>query len=271
MFVSKRLQLMFQYIKKKGVISINEIASQFDISVVTARKDIEILEKETTNIKKVHGGVLWIEEEKEEEINQYSNDFLNERFQEQRKLNLEKKKAIAKKAATLLNYNESILLDAGSTIYEFSKNIPDDIKLTVFITTLNIAEVLESNNAITKIVLGGVFRSKTTTMISSILENAITSLHADKLFISASGCSPSYGFTCSDILEGDVKKKLLSSTKAVYWLVDSSKIGNRSSFPISPLNKDHYLIVDDGIKLEDKERLEKQINVIVAEKKEVTL
>jgi DeoR/GlpR family transcriptional regulator of sugar metabolism len=270
MFLTKRLHLMFQYIKNKGVVSINEIASEFDISVVTARKDIELLEKETANIRKVHGGVLWIEE-KEVEKREDSNAYLNERFIGQRKLNLEKKRAIAKKAVTLLNYNESILLDAGSTTYEFARNIPGNIKLTVFITTLNIAEVLESNNAITKIVLGGVFRSRTTTMISSIIEDTVTSLHTDKLFIAATGCSLSYGFTCNDILEADVKKKLLSSTKEVYWLVDSSKIGNRSSFTITSLNKNHNLIVDDGIKQEDKERLEKQINVIVAEKKEVML
>ncbi|MBP2075980.1 DeoR/GlpR family DNA-binding transcription regulator [Oceanobacillus polygoni] len=266
MFVTKRQQLMFSYIKEKVVVSINEVADTFKVSVVTARKDIEILEKQTANIKKVHGGVIWKEEDIEEKQVQHDSlTYLNERFSERVKLNPTKKKALANKAITLIQDGESILLDAGSTIYEFAKTIPNNKKLTVLITALNIAEVLETNHAVTKIILGGVFRSKSTTMVSSMMEQTISSVHVDKLFIAASGLSLSHGFTCNDILETDVKKGLLASAKEVYWLLDSSKIGKISSFQISPLKRNHSLIVDSGIQMEDKRKLEKELNVIIAD------
>ncbi|MEH7419094.1 DeoR/GlpR family DNA-binding transcription regulator [Neobacillus drentensis] len=265
MIISKRIETLMNFIEEKKMVSIQEIADKLKISVVTARRDVEYLEETTSNIKKVRGGAIWAENEKDSEENgNISKDYLNNRFLKQSVINQEGKKSIALKAASLLRNGDSILLDAGSTLYEFAKSISTNLTITAFITAMNIAEVLEDRENVTKIVLGGVFRSKTTTMVSSMMEQLISSIHVNKLYIAATGLSYTHGFTCNDILEADVKKKLLKSAHEVYWLVDSSKIGKISSFQISPFDSSHTIIIDDKIRPDDQRELEKLMNVIIA-------
>jgi DeoR/GlpR family transcriptional regulator of sugar metabolism len=254
------------FIEDKKMVSIQEIAERFDISVVTARRDVEYLEESTPNIKKVRGGAVWQENESGVNKNNgnISKEYLNDRFLKQSKTNQNEKKQIALEASSLLINGNSILIDAGSTMYEFAKCISPNVTITAFITAMNIAEVLEDMENITKIVLGGVFRSKTTTMVSSMMEQMISTIYVDKLFIAATGLSFTHGFTCNDILEADVKKTLLKSAKEVYWLVDSSKVGKISSFQISPFNSSHTIITDDKIQPENLRELEKLMNVIIA-------
>ncbi|MCM3729803.1 DeoR/GlpR family DNA-binding transcription regulator [Neobacillus cucumis] len=265
MITSKRIETLMNYIEEKKTVSIQDIAAKFNISAVTARKDVELLEETTSTIKKVRGGAIWTENEKVSKQNgNISKDYLNNRFLRQSVTNQEGKKSIAMKAASLLRNGDSILLDAGSTLYEFAKSISTNLTLTAFITAMNIAEVLEDRENVTKIVLGGVFRSKTTTMVSSMMEQLISSIHVNKLFIAATGLSYTHGFTCNDILEADVKKQLLKSADEIYWLVDSSKIGSISSFQISPFDLSHTIITDNKIKPDDQKELEKRMNVIIA-------
>jgi DeoR/GlpR family transcriptional regulator of sugar metabolism len=266
MITTKRIDSLMKFIEEKKMVSINEIAELLNISVVTARRDVEYLEEVTPNIKKVRGGAVWEENESgnKENIGNISKDYLNNRFHKQSKTNIKEKRQIALKASALLKSGDSILLDAGSTLFEFAKSISPNLTITAFITAMNIAEVLEDRETITKIVLGGVFRSKTTTMVSSMMEQMISSIYVDKLFIAATGLSYTHGFTCNDILEADVKKQLLKSAKEVYWLVDSSKVGKISSFQISPFDSSHTIITDDNIQPENQNELEKLMNVIIA-------
>ncbi|MEH7252804.1 DeoR/GlpR family DNA-binding transcription regulator [Neobacillus niacini] len=266
MITTKRIECLMNFIEDKKMVSIQEIAKRFDISVVTARRDVEHLEENTPNIKKVRGGAVWQESKSgvSENNGNISKDYLNDRFLKQSKTNQNEKKQIALEASSLLKNGNSILIDAGSTMYEFAKCISPNVTITAFITAMNIAEVLEDMENITKIVLGGVFRSKTTTMVSSMMEQMISSIYVDKLFIAATGLSFTHGFTCNDILEADVKKTLLKSAKEVYWLVDSSKVGKISSFQISSFNSSHTIITDDKIQPENLRELEKLINVIIA-------
>ncbi|MBZ5752504.1 DeoR/GlpR family DNA-binding transcription regulator [Metabacillus rhizolycopersici] len=266
MITTKRIEILANFIEENRTVSIQEIVDKLNISAVTARKDVEYLEEHTPNIKKVRGGAVWQENESVtiRKNGNTSKDYLNNRFLKQSMTNQNNKKQIALTASSLLRNGDSILIDAGSTMYEFAKSISPNITITAFITAMNIAEVLEGMENITKIILGGVFRSKTTTMVSSMMEQIISTIFVDKLFIAASGLSYSHGFTCNDILEADVKKQLLKSAKEVYWLVDSSKIEKISSFQIAQFDSSHTIITDDKIDPENQKQLEKMMNVLIA-------
>ncbi|WP_180320114.1 DeoR/GlpR family DNA-binding transcription regulator [Peribacillus loiseleuriae] len=269
MITSKRHELLLQFIEKNKMVSIHDIVDLFTISSVTARRDVEFLEKNTGNVKKIRAGAVWQDSTSSNEGRENaSTKYLNNRFIEQSGKQSHEKGMIAKKAATLIQNNESIMMDAGSTIFQLAKCLSPQLSATVFITAMNIAEELEHYEKITKIVLGGVFRSKATTMVSSMMEQLISSVYVDKLFIASTGLSFSHGFTCNDILEADVKKQLLKSAKEVFWLVDSSKIGSISSFQISDFDPTHTIVIDDRIHHEDLEKLKSRMKVIIAKEQE---
>lgn len=233
---------MLELIKKSKAVSIMDLANELGISQVTVRRDIEYLEKSTNKIARVRGGAEW-----KENSSTSSNDYLNKRFYEQYEKNKEKKERIAKKAASLIQEKDNIIIDAGSTMLQLARSINNTKKITAFLTAVNIAEELEHKDLVTKILMGGVFRSRTTTMISSMIEQSLSNIYADKVFIGASALSIQHGFSCNDILEADVKKTLLKSANEVFWLIDSSKFDNSASFQISEIQPQHTIITDDGL------------------------
>ncbi|PKG24661.1 DeoR/GlpR family DNA-binding transcription regulator [Niallia nealsonii] len=242
MITKKRHDLMLEMIKKSKTVSIMDLANELGISQVTARRDIEHLEKNTNKIAKIRGGAEW-----KETSSTSSTDYLNTRFYEQYEKNKDKKERIAQKAAVFIQEKDNIIIDAGSTMLHLARFIDNSKKITAFLTAVNIAEELEHKSLVTKILMGGVFRSRTTTMISSMIEQSLSNIYADKVFVGASALSIQHGFSCNDILEADVKKILLKSANEIFWLVDSAKFDNIASFQISEIQANHTIITDDGL------------------------
>jgi DeoR/GlpR family transcriptional regulator of sugar metabolism len=166
--------------------------------------------------------------------------------------------------------DETILIDAGSTTLVLAQHLQGKRGLTAIVTTVNIAEELEGREGITTILSGGIFRSKTTTLVNPIMDRMLMQIHADKVFIGVTAVSLTKGFSGNDFLESEVKRQLLNSGKQIYWLVDSTKINSLSTIHISPFIQDHCIIVDDGIHPESRVQLEKQCKLLIAAKERET-
>ncbi|WP_182298826.1 DeoR/GlpR family DNA-binding transcription regulator [Cohnella cholangitidis] len=257
--MTKRHESILEILKDNSDISIAEMSAQLQVSEMTVRRDLEALENENLLVR-VRGGAKLIEEQPESD-----NSFLNRRFYNQAAVHQQEKKAIGKLAASLVHNDETILIDAGSTALELTKHLHGKRGVTAVVTTINIAEELEGREGVTTIITGGVFRSRTTTLMNPILNQMLKQIHADKVFIGVTAASITEGFTGNDFLESDIKRLLMQSGKEVYWLVDSSKINAVSSISITPIMKEHHIITDNKISPEVREQLEKKCRLWVAE------
>jgi DeoR/GlpR family transcriptional regulator of sugar metabolism len=190
---------------------------------------------------------------------------LNNRFYKQSIINREGKEAIGKKAATIVSNYETIIIDAGSTALQLATHL-SGINITSIVTAINIAEELEGKEGITTIITGGIFRSRTSTLLNPLMEESLSQVYADKVFVGVTGFSLKFGFTCNDFLEADVKKLLIRSGKQIYWLVDSTKINKVGTVKISDIDPNYTIITDDGIDPEVKEELEQICKLIVVER-----
>ncbi|WP_050179727.1 DeoR/GlpR family DNA-binding transcription regulator [Domibacillus robiginosus] len=261
MITKQRHNLMIEMIKDKKTVSISQLAKELGISSVTARRDVEFLEKQFKNIIRIRGGAEW-----KADLPEYSTKGLNDRFQQQYEKNKEEKQQIARKASSLIQDYESVIIDAGSTTFHLAQYLDSQKKITAFLTAVNIAEALEEKENITKVLMGGIFRSRTTTIVSSVLKDSLSELYADKVFIGVSGVSLEKGFTCHDLLEVEVKRMLAHSAREVYWLADSSKLDTIASFQVLDLESRHTIITDDKIDSSILEQLKQKVNVIIAER-----
>ncbi len=59
MLPQERYRLLMQYLQEHEIIKIDEMAELFDISIETARRDLNYLEKEGS-IKKIYGGAALV-------------------------------------------------------------------------------------------------------------------------------------------------------------------------------------------------------------------
>jgi len=260
--LKKRHDQIIEMLKAKKTVSIEEIVDELQISEITARRDLQFLENNTNLLIRVRGGAQLVEEDSAKKTS-----YLNERFAMKLTRNAGAKEVIGKLAASLVEEGETIIIDAGTSTIQLAIHLPERKNLTVVVSAINIAEELEGKEGILTIITGGVYRSKTTTLLSPFIEQSLMSIYADKVFIGSSGVSLTHGITDEDIMETEVKKALLKAGKEIYWLVDSSKINVIGSFHISKLEEHHTIITDDGISLEMKEQLETKCRVLIAERK----
>lgn len=206
-----RIKEIENYIKDVKVASLEDLLKKFDVSIQTLRRDLKELENKNV-IRKVYGGIVYNEQ------NVSKSEVIDIRSREIE--NLEAKKEIGKLAAQVLEKNDVIFIDSGTTACQIIPNIRENLNLTVITHSVVAFEMLEKRTDIKVILLGGEYRSK---VRSFFFDVSLLHYNFTKCFISAYGLSLENGLTNMDNFEGMVKKHVILSSKEVYVLVDQTK------------------------------------------------
>jgi DeoR/GlpR family transcriptional regulator of sugar metabolism len=205
-----------ELLKQKGRVSLRELVKQFGVSEMTIRRDFRLLEERNV-LTRTHGGSV--------AAHQISFDsFLGERARR----HLEQKRAIASRAARLIELGDTIILDTGSTVFQLAHLLDGVANLTVATPSLAVASALFFSASAKLIVLGGYAKQWSPDLVGWLTEENIRNLHFRKAFLGADGIDANSGFFCNDLGSANVVKQIIRSSDTVYVLADSSKIGTRS-------------------------------------------
>ena len=159
-------------IQANGRVYVNELADKFQVSQETIRRDLNKLE-DYRLIKKIHGGAV-------------SSQFKFEHeFNERAKIAEAEKRAIAEKAATLLQPGDTVFVDFGSTTLEFARQLATVDQLTVITNSPLIANVCLENDSIDVVLIGGQFIDSKMACLGAIALNNIEAFFADYAIIGA--------------------------------------------------------------------------------------
>ena len=142
---------------------------------------------------------------------------------------------------------DTIVLDTGTTLYEFSKRLKSFKTLTVVTNDLQIAFYLEKETQAQVILLGGAVRKGFHCAVGARTLASLEGLHVDKAFIAANGVSTANGITTPNIEMSKVKELFVQMANEVYLLADSSKMGRTSFARFAGLKDFDMLITDSGI------------------------
>ena len=197
-------------LKTAPAIRISSLAKKFDVSDETIRRDLDELSASGL-LNRTYGGAS---------ITPMSVEpALNERYH----LLIDERAGIARCAAQLVNSGEVLMLDAGSTVSHFAKQLAQAAtELTVITNNLGAVTALAANPGIRIIVCpgnydareGGVFGPETTAFLQRFLANIC--------FISASGLT-AQGPTEANSGSAWVKRAMLEQAQRRILLIDSSK------------------------------------------------
>ncbi|MBM3699431.1 MAG: DeoR/GlpR transcriptional regulator [Actinobacteria bacterium] len=243
MLGEERRQYILNLINKTGSVKAIDIARTLNLSEITIRRDLDRLAKKGL-IKRTHGGA----------INNFSVGY-EMKFDVQKDKFIEEKKRIALAAASLIEEDDVILLEAGTTGYQTAVNITSKKNLTVITNSCDIATMLGSTNPDYKIILsGGILNSQTRSLIGPVADSTFRTTFTDKAFIGITGIDAYKGITAVDPIEAQTKKYMISSARNVIALCDSSKIGHISVNFVAPLKAVNTFITDSDA---DKEFIEK--------------
>ena len=240
-----------EYLQQVEFAALEEIARQVGASVSTVRRDLAILET-AGNVQRTHGGARI--------INPRSDEFT---FSARDTHQLAEKEAIGRACAELIAPNQSVILDAGTTVYHVARYL--ESKAPQIITnSLPVANLFASANRVEVVVSGGVIYPRLGVLVGPQAVEAFSKIHADVAIMSAGGISEE-GVTNSHGLLIDIQLAMIEAAQKVIFCFDHTKLGRQSVSPLCGLDCIDAIVTDHGAPAELVQALRnRKVEVIVA-------
>lgn len=246
MYAEERQEAVVALVSRRGRVSVTQLATEFDVTSETVRRDLTALERAGL-LRRVHGGAV-------------SSDSLpvTEAALAERDLaHTAEKDRIARAAVDLLPPPDgTVLIDAGSTTIRAASRIPRDHRLTVVTHAVPIAARLAGLGHVDLHLLPGRVRRTTHAAVGTETVSALSVIRADVAFIGANGISAGHGLSTPDRDEASVKRAMVASARLVVVLCDSSKIAAEAPIRFADLADVDVLVTDGGIGDQERSLLE---------------
>lgn len=246
LLVEERRRLIVEQVEREGRATVEELAKRFGTSPVTIRADLEALARNAAVVRS-HGGAL--------PAPAHAIDTPLSIKETRRHA---QKRRIGQAAAKLVEDGETIILDSGSTTIEIARALRQRkwSELTVITNGLHIALELGAIPAIRVMMLGGLLRASSQSLVGSGAEQMLAQLSADRLFLGVDGIDPEVGVTTPDPQEATLNALMIRVSREVVGVFDSSKFGQRSLSVIAPLSGLRRIFSDTGAPAEHVRALE---------------
>ena len=237
---NQRIKHIINSLQMKSVVSIKGLIKQFNVSEMTIRRDLNLLSSDGI-VELIPGGAV-LKTEADSERNEERYLISHEEMKRTRE-----KIRIGKKAASVIEPNDTVIIDVGSTTEYLAKFMREDIPVTILCYALYILVEIYRKKNCHPIFAGGYFHDNILMFESPEGINLIKRIRANKAFISAAGVSEQLGVTCATPYEIGPKQAVMKSAKAKILMVDSTKFGKIGVAYFADLQEFDMVITDSEI------------------------
>jgi DeoR/GlpR family transcriptional regulator of sugar metabolism len=232
-----RTEKIFERVRAAKLVKLSELSSEFGVSMPTIRKDIDELQR-LGHVERVHGNVR-LKSAHGETARVTPGSAI---------LPTSKEKAlIGRKAASLIENGDAVILDCGATTTELAKNLIDRQNLRIVTNALNIAILLGAEPTNRVMLTGGIFKAETIAVSGEKASTFFEGMFVDKLFLAAGGVSMESGISYPDFIDLHVKRAMIDAAKTVYLLADSKKFGKREFATFGAMDRIDCLVTDNAL------------------------
>ncbi len=241
----KQIQL---FLDINGKMTYGELSEKFpEVSPMTIRRDIEEMEQRGTVLRVKNGAISLTE------ITGRAEGALINRAN----LNIFEKQNIAEKAVTLVNEDQTIFIDGGSTTTFFARELPDK-RYHVYTNGINIAVELSRKENPTITLVGGDLAKGNQATCGRRAENFLASADIDVAVMATSAYSYNDGFSCAVREEAELKSYVISRAKKRIMLLDTSKLSKTLSYTFAKMENIDLLVVNDNFPAELKQEFRRK-------------
>lgn len=243
-----RKRIILELLDKEEKVKTVNLAKELNVSSESIRRYLDELEGEK-KLKKVYGGAIKISTELEEP----------EHIERNTK-NINEKNKIAKLAATLVEDDDCIVLDEGTTCLQMISYIVDKNNLTVVTSSCTaLAELISYKNRDIFngeiIFIGGKINTKHQRSSGQIAIEVMRNIFVNKAFISVEGVINTFGISSADLNKALLSREYIKNSNESIVLCDSSKVGVISTHKISEIRDVNRIISDIEPPLKWKEEI----------------
>jgi len=180
-------------------------------------------------------------------------------------INYESKLRIARKAASFVEDNDSILIESGSTNAILVKELGKREGLTIITSNIFIARQLRKTTHPTIVLLGGLYQHESESLVGKLAKICLDSVNFTKAFIGVDGFTRESGFTSADMMRAELSSLIAAKGAEIFVVTDSSKFGRVHLANLFHPRDIGWVITDAGIPEKDRSYLEDcKVKVVIA-------
>lgn len=242
--IAERHQYILNKIQTDGTIDVQSLCRELNVSSVTIRKDLKLLEDKNL-LYRTHGGATL--------NNPYTVD---KPVNEKEHIQSAEKMRIGAVGAELIEDNDSIIIASGTTVLALARCIKSKGSLTVITSALNVALELVHHANIEVIQLGGLLRKTSSSVTGPYSDNVLGNVFCSKLYLGVDGIDLEFGLTTTNAFEAHLNRQMIEASQKIIVLADSTKFGKRGFGRICGIEEVDHIITDSGISDQTKKGLE---------------
>ena len=232
MTAEQRKQKISELLKENDSVKVSELSELFGVSEVTVRAYLEDMEKKGL-LARIHGGAV-------SSYKPYYSMNLNQRLETNQKEKVE----IAERVASLIEPNDTVMLNAGTTTLLVFRKFPLEYNLNIVTNSISIALEASGNPNYNVILAGGSVNTKYQFTYGNDAATQLKKYHADKLILSVDGIDATHGFTTYYNKECAVDMAMIEQSETCIIAADSSKMGHKAFAKISGLEVADYIVTN---------------------------
>lgn len=233
MIREERYRTILSLLEKKETVKVSELAELLNVTEMTIRRDLQILEDEGL-LDRVHGGAR-----------KKGNHYIELSNMQKETLNVEEKKHIGKICAELIEENDTIFISSGTT-GQFILEYLESKHVMLVTNSISIFQKAVNLPNVETILTGGRYRKKTGTLIGYFANKLLSEIKINKCFIGTNGISGE-DITTANEEEGYGLQTILNNSIERYIIADHTKFGVLAFFTFYNVKDVHGIITDPKI------------------------
>ena len=237
----ERMQEVLRMLESRDAVHVAELSKAFAVSEVTVRSDLSELARQGL-VARVRGGVRPLQRGQSE----LGFDF-------RLRLEVEKKRAIAKAAAAMVEEGEAIALDSSTTAYYLALELRTKKELVVVTNGLLIAAALADAPGISVLVTGGMLRLHAMSLVGGVGADALRATRISRGFLGARGLAIDGGLMDLNPDEVQIKREMANVCERVIGIVDGTKWHRTALLPFVPTGQVDAIVTDTSAPAEEVE------------------
>lgn len=251
--VTDRHQFILQKLKRDGKVNIIELVEEMEVSGVTIRKDLKLLEDKNLLFRTRGGGSI---------NNPYAVD---RSINEKEFINSEEKQKIARAALELIGNTDSIMIGSGTSVFEFARALHPSKHLTVITPALKVGLELSNRQNVEVLQLGGLIRSNSSSVAGAYALRVLEDISCSMLFLGVDGIDMDFGISISNLSEATLNQKMIETAQTIVVLADSTKFDKRGLGRICSLDQVQYIVTDNKVSEATVKAIEERgVKIIIA-------
>ena len=230
MLTRQRKDLILERLTLDGRIVAKALAGEFAVSEDTIRRDLRELAR-AGRLQRVHGGALPTAPAEADLVARSA-------------IASASKRAVGRVAAALVEPDQVIVVDGGTTALQLVAHLPPDRPLTVVTHSPSVAVALAAHHAVRVVTIGGQLYRHSMVAVGAAAIEAMSHVRADCFFMGVTGVDPEAGLSTGDLEEAHVKRALSRRAAETIVLASAEKLNVASSYTVMALEEASGVVLD---------------------------